>query len=69
MFIISDIIFLGYVWTTYIVYKGHLYTYAHLKSIICTTLLIFNFFFLGYGGYIIYQVPSEISPGDEESNS
>ena len=69
VFIISDIIFLGFVSTTYIAYKEHLYKYAHLKSIICSILLVFNFCFLGYGGYIISKVPSEIAPGQEDLNS
>jgi hypothetical protein len=58
---ISDIIFLGCVLASYLALKGHLYRYAHLKSIICTTLLVFNFCFLGYGGYIIAKTPEEVS--------
>ena len=50
---ISDILFLGFVSTSYLALKSHLYKYAYLKSIICTILLAFNFFFLGYGAYII----------------
>jgi hypothetical protein len=56
---ISDILFLAFVSTSYLALKSHLYKYAHLKSIICTILLVFNFFFLGYGAYIIYKVPKE----------
>ena len=57
-FIVSDFIFLGYVLASYIAYKNHLYKYAHLKFIICTILLIFNFCFIGYGGYLNSKLPS-----------
>ena len=53
IFIISDFIYLGFVSASYMAYKSHLYKYAHLKFIICTIILVFNFCFLGYGGYII----------------
>ena len=58
---ISDIIFLGFVSASYLALKSKLYKYASLKSIICTILLAFNFLFLGYGGYIISQIPEELS--------
>ena len=65
---ISDIVFLLFVSATYLAYKSHLYKFTHLKSIICTILLGFNFLFLGYGGFIISQIPEQISKSDTELN-
>lgn len=66
MFIISDVIFLGFVSTFYIAFKGHLYKYAYFKSIICSILLAFNFIFLGYGVYILVEIPEHFK-GESDS--
>jgi accessory gene regulator protein AgrB len=60
---VSDFIFLGFVFTSYLAFKRHLYKYAYLKSIICTILLVFNFIFLVYGSYIIAEIPSNYNSG------
>jgi hypothetical protein len=68
VFMISDTLFLVFVSATYLAFKSHLYKYAHLKSIICSILLAFNFLFIGYGAFIVSQIPNEISKIDTKLN-
>lgn len=67
-FLISDVIFLGFVSTCYLTFSSKLYKYTYFKSIICTLLLIFNFGFLGYGAYIIANIPSVLNTQDSTIN-
>jgi hypothetical protein len=57
-YILSDFLMLGMVAYTYTVYKGTLYKYAYFKFVFTSILLALNFLVLGYGGFIIYKMPT-----------
>lgn len=67
-YIVSDFIFLAFVSSFYLLFSHYLYQYAFFKYMVCTFLLIFNFLFLGYGAYVIANIPADLGSPDASIN-
>jgi hypothetical protein len=67
-FILSDFFFVAFVSSFYILFQRYLYRYAYFKYMVCTCLLIFNLLFLGYGAYVIANIPHELGSSDLDLN-
>lgn len=60
-YLISDAIMLSLVCGSYMFYKQALYRYARFKFIFTSVLLTLNFLWLGYGAYIIHNLPTNFA--------
>ena len=67
-YIISDFIFLAFVSSFYLLFQHYLYRYAFFKYMVCTFLLVFNFIFLGYGAYVISNIPQDLGSTNVDLN-
>lgn len=59
-YLISDFIMLSLVFASYLFYKQALLRYARFKFIVTSILVILNYLLLGYGAYIVSDLPTEM---------
>ena len=57
-YIMSDLSMLVIVFISYFFMKRRLYSYARFKFVLTTCILLINYSLLGYGGYIISELPT-----------